>query len=170
MKSTTADNAKKYPNDYNDLNSYRENWQSWGNHMDRKNTLISSNRHLLIGRPQLGKTGVYLHLSYLLWKECGSPEHTRPAHELETGEFEHLSDDEDEQKFTAGREKYPKFDKIKSLVLRKPPKSKFYGNPLDPEVRKFYEENLNYHPSAEFNQDGNGRFLQPEDKTTSKRL
>ena len=39
------------------------------------------NRYILFGRPQIGKTGVFLHLAFLLWEKAGSPLFTGPRTE-----------------------------------------------------------------------------------------
>ena len=44
-------------------------------------TGTKENRFLLVGRPQIGKTGVFLHLALLLWEMVGKPQFTSPTSE-----------------------------------------------------------------------------------------
>ena len=58
-------------NEFNALKFYRTHWKAKSEHYDYGNKKQNARRFLLVGRPQIGKTGAYLHLVYLLWKEYG---------------------------------------------------------------------------------------------------
>ena len=123
MKPSEQGGADNYPTDDSNLNPYHK-WAACGKHWDVGNTEKAENRYLLVGRPQIGKTGVFLHLAFLIWREVGSPEFTSPAFE----EVEIIqpveSEDRDEvisPQVLANMEPYPDFNVMKKLVLEKCP-------------------------------------------------
>ena len=109
----------------------------------------------MIGRPQIGKTGVFLHIAYSLWALCGKPLFTGPLQkrrviEVEEGEDEGEDEDEDEgeePKETKAKtrlpklrnlQEYPSYDDLKMLRLEKATVSPRYGDPNDQAVRNWY--------------------------------
>ena len=57
---------------------YRQHWQATPKHFDedrqhKDGWTKNLRRFLLFGLPQIGKTGAYLHLIYLLWEAIGGP-------------------------------------------------------------------------------------------------
>ena len=101
----------------------------------------------------MGKTGVFLHLGYLLWRLVGSPDHTTPAMdsvqrvdlELEAEEEEEKEDLLDPQ----FQQKYPVYDHICSMSLRRPEASRTYGDPNEEAVLAWYMDgNRGPHPSV----------------------
>eukprot|EP00729_Bicosta_minor_P021501 gene21501-21293_t len=61
-----------------DTACYREHWNATDKHFDfegaKQNDWCNNpRRFLLFGRPQIGKTGAFLHLIFLLWKEIFRP-------------------------------------------------------------------------------------------------
>lgn len=100
-------------------------------------------RYLLSADPQMGKTGVFLHLGYLLWRLVGSPQHNSPVMdevprvelEWEEGEEEEL---EHREIAPEDQEEYPGYDYISRMTLRRPQPSRTYGDPSDEEVLKWY--------------------------------
>ena len=71
MKSKTVAGNEVYPKNDLDLKPYFQHWVAGKDHVDSKNqgNKKFKNRFLLYGRPQLGKTGVFLHLGYLIWQK-----------------------------------------------------------------------------------------------------
>ena len=71
---------KKYPETDFDLAVYQNHWIAGKDHVDHENDPKNKfpNRYLLVGRPQIGKTGVFLHLGYKLWQLAGKPHFTGP--------------------------------------------------------------------------------------------
>eukprot|EP00658_Telonema_sp_P-2_P066601 TRINITY_DN55588_c0_g2_i1.p1 TRINITY_DN55588_c0_g2~~TRINITY_DN55588_c0_g2_i1.p1 ORF type:complete len:339 (-),score=29.22 TRINITY_DN55588_c0_g2_i1:187-1203(-) len=75
MKMECVCNPKKYPpeDQHFDTKVYRACWQTKRGHFDyggkdKPRWIDNPRRFLLFGLPQIGKTGAYLHLLYLLWK------------------------------------------------------------------------------------------------------
>ncbi len=75
---------KKLPIDeFSALSTYRNHWRVEKKHYDWKNTEVFPRRFLLVGRPQIGKTGAFLHLVYLLWRKYGKVLHLPDLEEVE---------------------------------------------------------------------------------------
>ena len=136
---------EKRPKDDHDLSAYSKYWNAGHNHFDYQNNEKCENRFLLQGRPQLGKTGVVLHLAFLIWSFIGKPQHTGPQYEnisLEELELEEeISSERKEGEKIESRhcEDYPRPDHIESLRFIKPQPSLRYGDPNDPEVLEYYK-------------------------------
>ena len=121
---------------------------------------------MLVGRPQIGKTGVFLHLAWLLWQKVGSPLFTGPEgehatrHQILVENYE--GDEEDEEEGSSeslGRRgksrnflnaslmsEYPDFGHIRDKTLLQPNPSKRYGDPNDKEVQDWYAQGKTYPP------------------------
>jgi hypothetical protein len=62
-------NKECYPAEVFDTSPYRKYWSAGAKHFDHdRREAKNKRRFLLMGRPQIGKTGAFLHLVYLLWK------------------------------------------------------------------------------------------------------
>ena len=144
---------REYPQSDFDLKPYRK-WIAGKDHCDNGNTEEFSNRYLLIGRPQIGKTGVFLHLAYLLWQTAGRFRFTGPSHEhAPLVELEESNDKEDEDELEdtsaaesfANMQEFPDLDTLKQSKLAKCEVSARYGDPNNPEVLRWYlEEGMQY--------------------------
>ena len=64
---------QEFPTSDFDLKPYRQRWEAAEKSCDFQNEETYPNRYILFGRPQIGKTGVFLHLAFLLWEKSGSP-------------------------------------------------------------------------------------------------
>ena len=155
-----------FPVDDRDLSSYIQKWEAGKNHCDYKNTVKCDNRYLfrliyrlsivlycrylLFGLTQFGKTGVFLHLGYLLWQRIGRPEHSSPevaglpTFELDfEGEEEEGEEEEEEPQEQQLRNQgvYPDYTFMKdNETLVKPAVSQAYGDPNDPNVLDWYRQ------------------------------
>merc|ERR1711892_271841 len=148
--------AKSIPSNDFDLIPYFS-WKAGKKHCDVDNTTIYKNRYLLVGRPQIGKTGAFLHLAYLIWHHLRQPKYQGPAYEKAPEviiENEDESDDEDVKNGIfidyEGFGRYPNFDYIKSLPLTKPGVSRRYGDPTNQENFDWYIKDGNTHPFPGF--------------------
>ena len=72
---------QEFPTSDFDLKPYRQRWEAAEKSCDFQNEETYPNRYILFGRPQIGKTGVFLHLAFLLWEKAGSPLLTGPRTE-----------------------------------------------------------------------------------------
>ena len=148
-----------------DLEPYRKKWKATEDSCDLGNEETCKNRYMLIGRPQIGKTGVFLTISYLLWQKVGSPEFTGPEMEKPSKILvENCDEEEDEDETEAntiilgvpGKRrlflnpyfagKYPDFRHIRSRSLLKPNLSKRYGDPNDKDTQDWYANGKTYPP------------------------
>ena len=84
-KSGKPRNDVAYPNADNEFDTvcYRTHWKAAETHFDFKGSQIDGWRNnplrfLLFGRPQIGKTGAFLHLIYLLWDKITTNSPTSP--------------------------------------------------------------------------------------------
>ena len=148
MKPSEQGGKEDYPNDESNLRPYQR-WTACGRHWDAGNTESLDNRYLLVGRPQIGKTGVFLHLALLLWKAAGSPEFTSPTFEEVDIELPATDEDDDEvldPRIRDNMEPFPDFNVMKELTLEKCQKSSRYGDPNDKRVRDHYLEKGNQYP------------------------
>ena len=148
MKPSEQGGKDDFPNDESNLLPYQR-WTACGKHWDAGNTEFLDNRYLLVGRPQIGKTGVFLHLALLLWRAAGSPKFTSPTFEEVDIELPKTDEDDDELIHSPSRdnmEPFPDFNAMKELTLEKCPKSSRYGDPNDEKVRRHYLEEGNQYP------------------------
>ena len=146
----SAAESGKIPNNETDLKPYMTHWLAGDDHYDSNNPEKNKceNRVMLVGRPQLGKTGVFLYLWYLLWKHFGKPKHTGPQFDgIQLIEIEELVEDEDLEEEEDEREvdvslyeKYPNFEHIKSQLLKAPCVSQTYGDPNNQEILQHYKD------------------------------
>ena len=91
---TTEEKTKKtFPKDDVELAPYKC-WIAGKEHCDHENNKTHRNRYLLIGTPQVGKTGAFLHLAFLLWGNMPNREATRSVEQIEI--IEELDDEEEE--------------------------------------------------------------------------
>ena len=146
------DTKGKPKNDY-DLETYSRGWIAGSDHYDKKNTKKSRNRYLLYGRPQLGKTGVYLQIGYLIWKKLNKPMHTSPRFQnVPVVPLEISSENEEDISVSAPAKvinpeflgPYPLKRYISSFKLAKPGASKRYGDPNNPDVLEHYKSGAQY--------------------------
>ena len=72
---------QEFPTSDFDLKPYRQRWEAAEKSCNFQNEETYPNRYILFGRPQIGKTGVFLHLAFLLWEKAGSPQFTWPRTE-----------------------------------------------------------------------------------------
>jgi hypothetical protein len=148
-----------YPEDEADLEVYRQ-WHAGSKHFDSQwsaeepcTTLQATaerqnpRRFLLIGRPQIGKTGAFLHLAYLLWHELGEPAldtvHEEPVSDISSSDIDDdfSSDIEDDDPAIA-RPKYPVHKALAGQEWRSVghrwgssvPHAGKYGDPANPEL------------------------------------
>lgn len=162
-------NHESCPKNDNDLDHYQRYWLPGRKNMDSNNSTKEkfANRFLLFGKPQVGKTGCFLHLIELLWfhielqsslesNGCSDiivdsdieDEEQAEDNEKEDGEI-YSGEKEDENVVKNNLDKYldplnafpfPPFDKLKRLPLRPkfPPPSTRYGDPSIQEDRDHY--------------------------------
>ena len=125
---------------------FQENWKAGKDHCDLENQKTFQNRYLLIGRPQIGKTGVFLHVAYSLWKLSGKGPTQERTQIMEIEECDE-SDEEDEGGTEArtrrpglmtNMQQYPCFDALVKLKLGKATPSTRYGDPNVKALRDWY--------------------------------
>ena len=157
--------ADEYPSSDFDLDPYRKKWVASEKNCDLGNKETCRNRYMLVGRPQIGKTGVFLHLAFLLWQKVGSPPFSGP--EMEKSDkiiIENCEEDEEEDEIrgssgssgTPGKGKefldpalmseFPDFGHIRSKTLLRPNPSKRYGDPNDKNIQDWYAKGATYPP------------------------
>ena len=141
---------KQVPADHFDLSPYKD-WDAGKSHFDCDNPpgKTSKNRYILIGRPQIGKTGAFLRLAFLLWEQVGRPSNIGPRvikrHPIIESNEE--SEDANDKEWNVDHfQNYPNFDHIKSMKLLKPSKSPRYGDPNDKDVQSWYLEQGKTYP------------------------
>ena len=147
---------KKLPPDESTaLSTYRNYWKANIEHYDFENEDICDRRFLLVGRPQVGKTGAFLHLVYLLWREYGrevqmtDPEEIQlPADSFgDPPEDVLVSTEEESQNMGL----YPNFDYMQGQTFYDKPGAGKYGDPKDPILVQWYLKptfSKDPHPSA----------------------
>ena len=131
MKPSEKGGTDDFPKSESDLKPYKK-WTACGKYWDVGNTELLNNRYLLVGRPQIGKTGVFLHLALLLWRAAGSPKFTSPTFEEVDIELPATDEDDDEvidPRIRDNMEPFPDFNMMKEMTLEKCPKSSRYGDP-----------------------------------------
>jgi hypothetical protein len=168
MNARTA-SAKRPSTEYDergvrvDLEVYRDEWKAAKEHYDFDNGTDnqSPRRFLLIGRPQIGKTGAFLRLLELLWDWCSSGQVREPLPEPEdpdelysrnpglyekrrqdpSEEGSSSSDDDDGgQGWDATRShgQYPDFSSLNSEKFVDKPSTGKYGDPRDDVLQSWY--------------------------------
>ena len=135
---------KQIPSDDLDLTPYKS-WLAGDKNCDHGNLMTYKNRYLLVGRPQIGKTGAFLHLAFVIWNLMKRPENTG-AHKIEPTEILEWDEEDDESNDDEHFGRYPALSHIKSLRLQKPSKSLRYGDPNNPDVQKWYLKEGNTYP------------------------
>ena len=157
-----------YPKHEGDFSSYGEFWQAGKEHYDYKynrqnkenkqdlsskasedgNSTSNENRFLLYGRPQIGKTGAFLHVAFLLWEKMNGPRHVGSKQsllEVDTDiEDPDCSDEDIADKPTVNKmlvlnsELHPPFDILKDIPLQP-----YYPNPSprygDPKIQEDFD-------------------------------
>ena len=162
MCKTEYSKGSKMENPANDFDlapykKYEAGREKNTEHCDYANKEQLDNRYLLIGRPQIGKTGVFLHLAYLLWHEAGQPRSNGPEFDqAPTIQVEVVSDEDDDDgddvtepslQILENMQEFPNFQMLKEKKLEKPCVSQRYGDPNSKEVRDWYlEEPWNQYP------------------------
>jgi hypothetical protein len=143
-KMEKAGKREKYPEDeFNALKIYRTHWKAKSGHYDYENAAPNARRFLLVGRPQIGKTGAFLHLVYLLWRKYGrevklpEPENVEPPDATEDPDQDQPSFYMDEEKINM--DTYPNFQFMREKIkFRDEPGRGKYGNPRDPKLIAWY--------------------------------
>ena len=163
--------ADEYPSSDFDLDPYRKKWvascDSRLASCDLGNKETCRNRYMLVGRPQIGKTGVFLHLAFLLWQKVGSPPFTGPEMEdaartrilVENCEEDEEEDEDRGSSGSSGRpgkgkhfldpalmSEFPDFGHIRGKTLLRPNPSKRYGDPNDKNIQDWYAQGATYPP------------------------
>ena len=157
--------AEEYPSSDFDLDPYRRKWIASEKNCDLGNKETCRNRYMLVGRPQIGKTGVFLHLGWLLWQRVGSPPFTGPEMEnaarilVENCEEDEEEDEDGGSSGSWGRSEksrsflnpvlmseYPDFGHIRGKTLLRPNPSKRYGDPNDKKIQDWYAQGKTYPP------------------------
>ena len=165
---------KDFPNSESDLKPYQK-WVACGSHWDVGNTSTADNRYLLVGRPQIGKTGVFLHLALLLWRAAGKPQYTSPTCEDAPIVEIELATSEDEEEGTAeepntlmNMEAFPDFNVMKDLKLEKCSVSSRYGDPNDERVRNHYLVEGNTYPFPDALRGGRNTLMKRAENAVAK--
>ena len=139
--------SSKKPVDDHDIAKYSSSWCAGKKHFDYENSNRYANRFLLYGRPQLGKTGVLLHVGFLAFKQTGSPQHTSPYFEkviVEPIEVEEDNDADVGQEVPKHCGEYPLPSHIRHLNFIKPKPSQRYGDPNNPAVMDHYKSGADF--------------------------
>ena len=167
---------KETPESDSDLVPYQK-WRACGKHWDVGNTSRAQNRYLLVGRPQIGKTGVFLHLARLLWEEIGKPEFTSPTSEMDPiVELEQPEEDDDEEEIgdppadLKNMDQFPDFNIMKEMNLERCRPSPRYGDPYDPKVQHHYLEEGKQYPYPGALRCGNNSLMERKDNLSVKPL
>ena len=165
---------KDFPNSESDLKPYQK-WIACGSHWDVGNTSTADNRYLLVGRPQIGKTGVFLQLALLLWRAAGKARYTSPTCEdAPIVEIEQASSEDEEEgaaedtNTLANMEAFPDFNVMKQLKLEKCPASSRYGDPNDERVRNHYLVKGNKYPFPDALRGGRNTLMKRTENTVAK--
>jgi len=99
-------------------------------------------RFLLIGRPQIGKTGVILWLAWLLHELLNSQpadSHTLAEMTVDVRDLEDVAEEEDEAALPAGGNKFPTLGLMASIKFQHPPRQVGgYGDLQDPGMWRHY--------------------------------
>eukprot|EP00658_Telonema_sp_P-2_P015142 TRINITY_DN1580_c0_g1_i11.p1 TRINITY_DN1580_c0_g1~~TRINITY_DN1580_c0_g1_i11.p1 ORF type:complete len:1156 (-),score=118.62 TRINITY_DN1580_c0_g1_i11:494-3961(-) len=150
--------CKAYPRNEQDLSAYRESWEAGPKHFDyHRGTVPNPRRFVLVGRPQIGKTGAYLHLVYLMWKAITSKALTdAPPKPPEPPPKKVIirvicKPRNEEAPADGNMNEFPRYDIMEAQKFepRKPSPGK-YGDPSDEGVWKWYvdEGKAEKHPTA----------------------
>merc|ERR1712062_903590 len=115
-----------------DLEPYKQ-WYAGKNHRDFGNTRQDKTIHLLMGRPQIGKTGAFLWIGFYLWKAIGKPAHTKADVKTSRIRFEVRENGGNKSKRErktgdANLGKYPDFSLVQRQTLSRPRPSPRYGD------------------------------------------
>jgi len=134
---------KKLPPDESTaLSTYRNFWEANIEHYDYKNHVICDRRFLLAGRPQIGKTGAFLRLVYLLWLEYGRVVQTTDPEEIQLPADSFA--DPPENVLVSTKEEsqnmglYPNFDYMQGQTFYDKPAAGKYGDPKNPVLIEWY--------------------------------
>jgi hypothetical protein len=134
-----AASKAEYPEDeFKALDVYRRCWKAKGSY-DTGNEMEYEQRFLLVGRPQIGKTGSFLFLIALLWEVYGRKFELPDAEEV-VEDDDVPSDDEHDDPRADDRNmgKLPAYSYMLNLPFRDKPSAGKYGDPCDRELRKHY--------------------------------
>jgi hypothetical protein len=126
------------------LGVYRAHWQPRDhktgdpkNHYDSWPHEEHKNRFLLVGLPQIGKTGAFLHVIWLLWEKFGRKIEDI-GEEVPPPEPGPRPPDPPEQPTPLNMEAYPNFDDMQSGAFRDEPGCGKYGDPRSEVLQKHY--------------------------------
>jgi hypothetical protein len=157
MKCLGRKDSSKYPTDEFDLTAYREHWQAgrqsvdWHGHPenpDRCTDWCSPQHFLLFGRPQIGKTGAFLHLVFLL--------HRHIRGEMIDVEGLDMTEPDDSNEGDGGENNmaaWPIYSAMEPLRFDDSAGAGKYGDPKDDDVWDWYvtDARKDKHPTAHEN-------------------
>ena len=139
-----------------DFTPYSKHWEARKKNYDYKHNPEEKclTRYLLVGRPQIGKTGAFLHLIFLVWKKMNINVVNTYNNEEDLildSDIEEADDDNEMNSITNAEENvellkninassFPPFHLLKQLALQPkyPQASPRYGDPSIKEDRKHY--------------------------------
>jgi len=126
------------------LSTYRKFWKANIEHYDFGNNATCERRFLLVGRPQIGKTGAFLHLVYLLWQEYGREVQMTDPEEIQLPSDAFSDPPEDtpvsKEEETQNMGLYPNFEYMQGQTFYDKPGAGKYGDPKDPVLIEWYLE------------------------------
>jgi hypothetical protein len=144
-KKMTPKGKKEFPeSEEAALTFYRKHWKAGEEHYDFENVAVNERRFLLVGRPQIGKTGAFLHLVELLWNRFGCKDLKLPDPVLVDSPDPGNSDpDPDPNPITEMEQRknmllYPDFDFMKATDFHDQPSSGKYGDPQNETLIEWY--------------------------------
>jgi len=124
------------------LSTYRKFWKANIEHYDYGNKAACDRRFLLVGRPQIGKTGAFLHLVYLLWREYGREVQMTDTEEIQLQADSFTDPPEDVLVSTEEESQnmglYPNFDYMQGQSFYDKPGAGKYGDPKNPDLIEWY--------------------------------
>jgi hypothetical protein len=126
------------------LRCYRNHWKAGEEHYDFENVAKNDRRFLLVGRPQIGKTGAFLYLVRLLWERFGPKDLKLPDPVLvESPDPVNSDPDPDPNPITELEHRknmllYPDFDFMKATEFDDQPSPGKYGDPQNETLIEWY--------------------------------
>jgi len=130
------------PDESTALSTYRIFWKVNVEHYDYGNKDDCDRRFLLVGRPEIGKTGTFLHLVYLLWREYGREVQMTDPEEIQLP-ADSFADPPENVLVTTEEELqnmglYPNFDFMQGQTFYDKPGAGKYGDPKNPVLIEWY--------------------------------
>ena len=160
------------PEDEFNLEPYKM-WSAGENHRDYNNERQDETIHLLMGRPQIGKTGIFLWIGFYLWKAIGSPAHTKSDIKTSRIRFEvkltRVRKYKRERKTgEANLGKYPDYSLVQKQSLSSPLPSPRYGDFNNRSHREHYLDGKCY-PTEDVLTDRNSLLKRTKKKESFER-